>query len=690
MTELPKAIEDTNKVILLSDIAWELKFESPQKAREYLDSALMLAEQLNYKKGKGNAFNYRGVVEDIHGNSESAIEFFEKSLQIRSELGDKIGVAKLYNNIGNVNDNLGNQKESLESYLKALELYRELGDSLRVARASYNLSILYENVGNFQAAQDFILRYLRQAEVTKDSVAMADAYNVLGNIRTEKDDFDTAKDNYEKALSLHRNLNNQWAIGTVLNNIGNIYDSKGEKKMDEEDFEGLFGFFEKAIQYHLDAIKIRKELKDRDGEGESYNNIGLVYKNVGSYYSKINDPKRANEYWDSALNYLDTAYQIRQELGDQMGIMEVYNGFGDVYRRQGKFKKALDYTNQYLELAKELNNEKFLQNGYKDLARLYYELGDYKTAYEWRKEYDEFRYDRYNQDRLREFESRDVFYSDQQRQYENERQILIRDSKLQQATFFRNSLIAGAIGLLILIGLIYNRYLIKSKSNQELESKNKIIQSERERSDALLLNILPEDTANELKEKGKAAAKKYDSVTVLFTDFESFTQIAEKMEPEELVAELDECFRAFDEIISRYNIEKIKTIGDAYMCAGGLPKPNSTHPQDVINAAIEMRDFMTQFGEKQRKRGRPVFRTRFGIHTGPVVAGVVGSKKFAYDIWGDTVNLAARMESKSEPGKINISKYTQQLVKDCFEFENRGKLIAKNKGEVEMYFVEKT
>ncbi|MDF1865153.1 MAG: adenylate/guanylate cyclase domain-containing protein [Saprospiraceae bacterium] len=685
---LPNASEDTNKVILLSDIAWELKFEDPQKARSLLDSALSLAKALNYQKGEGNAYNYRGVVEDIHGNSEVAIEFFEKSLLIRQELGDKIGVAKLYNNIGNVNDNLGNQKASLQSYFEALKLYRELGDSVRVARASYNLGISYENVGNFQAAQEFILQYLSLAEITKDSTAMANAYNVLGNIRTEKDDFTAALDNYQTALFLHKSQNNQWEIGTALNNIGNTYDSQGEQKMDKKEFDGLFSFFENATKYHLEAIDIRKELEDLDGEGESYNNIGLVYKNIGSYYLKIGDPKQANEYWERALNFLDTALQIRQELGDQFGLIEVYNGFGDVYRRQEKYKTALDFTKKYLAIAEESNNEKFLQNGYKDLARLYNSLGDFKEAYKWRKEYDELRYERYNKDRLKEFESREVFYSDRQKEWENERELLVRDSKLKEAAIFRNSLIVGAIGLLLLIGLIYNRYLIKSKSNQELESKNKIIEIERERSDALLLNILPEATANELKENGKAAAKKYESVTVLFTDFESFTKIAEKLSPEQLVAQLDECFRAFDEIISRHNIEKIKTIGDAYMCAGGLPEKNNTHAEDIIRAALEMRDFMTQFGEKQRKEGRPEFRTRFGIHSGPVVAGVVGSKKFAFDIWGDTVNVASRMESKSEPGKVNISKDTYNLIKQQFRFENRGKLIAKNKGEIEMFFVE--
>ncbi|RMG81413.1 MAG: adenylate/guanylate cyclase domain-containing protein, partial [Bacteroidetes bacterium] len=259
---------------------------------------------------------------------------------------------------------------------------------------------------------------------------------------------------------------------------------------------------------------------------------------------------------------------------------------------------------------------------------------------------------------------------------------------LQKAKILRNSLIGGATGLLLFLFLLWNRYRMKVRTNQELEAKNKIIEAEKARSEALLLNILPRQTAEELKATGKAAARKYDSVTVLFTDFVAFTQIAEQTQPEELVAELDECFRAFDDIISRFNIEKIKTIGDAYMCAGGLPEKNDTHPEDVVRAALEMRDFMTHFAEKQRANGRPEFKIRLGIHTGPVVAGVVGSKKFVYDIWGDAVNLAARMEQSGVPGKVNISRHTFELVRGKFRTEYRGKIEAKNKGPVEMYFIE--
>ena len=222
------------------------------------------------------------------------------------------------------------------------------------------------------------------------------------------------------------------------------------------------------------------------------------------------------------------------------------------------------------------------------------------------------------------------------------------------------------------------------KSYDEIAMKNTIIEEEKRRSEELLLNILPEETARELLREGHAKSRRYDLVTVMFTDFVGFTQIAESQKAEDLVQRIDKYFRAFDEITLRYGVEKIKTIGDAYMCVGGLPVVNITNPVDVLNAAVDIMRFMEQ--EQDQEQGH-LFNLRVGVHTGTVVAGVVGKHKFQYDIWGDAVNVAARMEQNSIPGRINISSATFDLVKDHFNCEYRGKIMVKHKGELEMYFV---
>ena len=210
---------------------------------------------------------------------------------------------------------------------------------------------------------------------------------------------------------------------------------------------------------------------------------------------------------------------------------------------------------------------------------------------------------------------------------------------------------------------------------------------EKEKTEALLANVLPKNTADEIMAKGKATKIKYNFVTVLFSDIQGFTKIAEEMNPEVLIDELDKFFFYFDSVVEKYGIEKIKTIGDAYMCAGGIPEKNRTNPVEVILAALEMRIYMNKLKETSELEGMKYWDIRIGIHTGTVVAGVVGHKKLSYDIWGDTVNTASRMESSGEAGKINISGTTYEFVKEFFTCEYRGKMPVKYKGELEMYFV---
>ncbi len=239
-----------------------------------------------------------------------------------------------------------------------------------------------------------------------------------------------------------------------------------------------------------------------------------------------------------------------------------------------------------------------------------------------------------------------------------------------------------------------NKNLIQSlqEANQNLEQKVKErtieVEHQKKEIENLLHNILPEEIAEELRQSGQAKPMHYEVVSVLFTDFKGFTNLAEVLEPVELVHELNHCFIHFDEIIEKHGLEKIKTIGDAYMCAGGIPIPNESNPIDAVRAALEMQAFVKDWQKSRTEEGKPSWELRLGIHTGPIITGVIGKKKFAYDIWGDTVNVAARMESSGEVGKVNISGSTYDYVKDHFACTYRGKVQAKNKGEIDMYFVE--
>lgn len=221
----------------------------------------------------------------------------------------------------------------------------------------------------------------------------------------------------------------------------------------------------------------------------------------------------------------------------------------------------------------------------------------------------------------------------------------------------------------------------------EVVKQSKEIDGQKVRIEELLLNILPKEISEELKENGKATARRHDNVSVMFTDMKGFTKAAENMTPEQLVNELDECFIHFDAIVGKYGIEKIKTIGDSYMCACGVPVADKYHAWKSALAALEVRTLMAKWKAEREAQGLDPWLLRIGIHSGPLVAGVVGKRKFAYDIWGDTVNTASRMESSGEIGEVNISETTYHLVKDRFVCEHRGAVEAKNKGKINMYFV---
>lgn len=271
---------------------------------------------------------------------------------------------------------------------------------------------------------------------------------------------------------------------------------------------------------------------------------------------------------------------------------------------------------------------------------------------------------------------------------QQETQLTAANAELAQQRAERNLLLSlGALVAVIAVGYFLRSRVLR-QHNRILAIKNQLIREEKQRSEELLLNILPFTIAEELKKNGVAEARQYESVSVLFTDFVNFTKIAETMSPQQLVCDLDYCFKQFDTIIQRNGLEKIKTIGDAYMCASGLPTPQYDHAQRIVRAALAMQDFLNDWKAERIARNEPFFEARIGIHTGNLVAGVVGSKKFAYDIWGDTVNLAARIESAGVAGRVNISAETYRLVNADFDCTPRGKILTKSKGELDMFFVE--
>lgn len=401
----------------------------------------------------------------------------------------------------------------------------------------------------------------------------------------------------------------------------------------------------KSLKYFEQAQKLAIQLNDKPGLALSYYNLSLVHSTLGNKTESENFKRL----------YYDTKESIKnkQDIADLSS--QVQNATNELKDKIDKLtEKERDILTQEAELI-------MLDTALDQTQREKEDLNKALT--------------------MSKMELR--IKDDEIKLKEQERRI-----ELEQEKAVRNLFIACFIIVLVVAFFIYRGFRQKQKTNSELSEKNRLIAKEKERSEELLLNILPVETADELKKFGKASPRYYSEVSVLFTDFKNFTRFAEKLTPDQLVAEIDFCFRKFDEITTRHGLEKIKTIGDAYMCASGVPVQNSNNAVSIVAAAIEIRDFMVEMRKERQAKGDDYWEIRIGINTGPIVAGIVGIRKFAYDIWGDTVNIAARMESGGEAGKINISGTTYELVKKQFTCTYRGKVEAKNKGEIEMYFVE--
>jgi class 3 adenylate cyclase len=375
---------------------------------------------------------------------------------------------------------------------------------------------------------------------------------------------------------------------------------------------------------------------------------------------------------------------IAEKLDDELQHMRAFKGIANISVEQKDYKLAINYYQKAKTLAENLQANVELKEIYEEMSVIYSKIGDYSNAFLFKSKYANIKDTLYNVETAKKL--KDFQFDFDLTKKQGEINLLTKDKELSEAElarqrFARNALAIGAVMLLIIAFVIYRNYRIKAKSN-------KILDKQKDEIEHLLLNILPAEVAEELQTTGHSTPRHYENVSVLFTDFKGFTTIADKFTPVELVKELNTCFMAFDNIIEKYGLEKIKTIGDSYMCAGGIPVPDDKHVYNIVKAGLEIQKFIETYNDSCKLIGRECWNIRIGIHVGPVVAGVVGKKKYAYDIWGSTVNIASRMESNGAPEKVNISSTTYELIKDRFVFHHRGKIHAKNVGEIDMYFVE--
>jgi len=558
----------------------------------------------------------------------------KQALQLSVSSNYQKGIRSACVRIGSVWMAKGRNDSSFHYLYKAFDISYNSHDNEGLTGIAILLGYAHLYQGGSDSAFYYFYEGLKYGRRSNSPELNTQIYNSLGNLFSEYKD-------YSKSLSYYR-------IGLFLAN---------KNKQVTEQITALMGIggnyyllkkYPQALKYFLMADSVSRTIDITIALYQNLNNLALCY-------AEIHDEKNALKYYHQARLFYQTN-------GMQSDEANLYYNMACLFSNTSNKDSAYYYLIRAIRTAEMINEFNRVAECRKLLSELYAGKGEYHKAYNTLVTYIDLSDSLLNTEKVKSI-------SEMQTKYETnlkERKIEVLNLQNQSRTRERNFLLTGLVVLFLFSSLLF--------------WQRNVVKKEKNRSDTLLLNILPLEVADELKKYGKSKAKQYSNVTVMFADFVDFTTLSEQLSPTELVEEINRNFVAFDHIMDKYGIEKIKTIGDAYLAVCGLPNEFPDHAERMIHAAIELQEFI--------KKENSLFRLRVGINSGPVVAGIVGTRKFAYDIWGDTVNTANRMESIGAPTKINISQSTYMLSRDKFIFQYRGKVNAKGKGEVDAYFVE--
>ena len=595
------------------------------------------------------------------GDSKKALAFFDKAINIYQSIGETQKVGNSYYYLGYIYFYQGNYSKALLFQKKAMEIFKKTGDKKGVSETLNNMAAVYSSLGNYPQAVELLRQaVVIQEEIGDKTMTAVITGNIAGIYSTMKD-YDNTLKYSSKASSIFKEIKENRGVAKMLIETGYVFMKRGN--------------FDNAFKDFNESLKIAIEEKDKAIEIEALSNLGEL-----SYVQS--DFQKAYQYYNRCLENAEKMDYLRYKGTTRVAI-------GNIFHQIKKPKEAVEKCKAGLKIAENLGAISVKKDACECLYKSYESLGNAQLALQYYKKVNVLD----DSLQLKETANKMVTMEFQKQQLADSVAFVKKEAvvelkhqeEIRQKEKQRNLIIASlGVMLLVAAGLWSSlRFVRKSRAALSIE---------KDRSEALLLNILPADVAEELKEKGSVTAKDFELVSILFTDFKSFTQTAETMSPQSLVEEINVCFQAFDLISEKYHIEKIKTIGDAYMAAGGMANTDANALKNTVLAGLEMQAFVKQRVIENQQAQKPAFEMRLGIHAGPIVAGIVGVKKFQYDIWGDTVNTASRMESNGAVGKVNISETLYQILKDdvSFVFEPRGSIEAKGKGEMSMYFVEMT
>ena len=541
------------KSILLSCIILALQQVSIAQ-NPTIDSLQAMLKNTGQDTNRVNILNSLSY-ELLYSNTDTTIYFATLAKNLSEKLNYSKGSASAYLRLGQAYNNLGNYDQSEMFLSKALSFST---DKLTTAKIYINIGINHYEMSNYPEALKNYFTGLKEFEEAGDKKAVGSVYNNIALIYSDMGNYDEALKNHIAAKTIREaNGDNRGIAGSQIN-IGIIY--------------FLMGNYTEALKNYFAAEKMYEELGDKKEVALAYSHIGVVYKNQ-------------QKYADALKNYF-TALKIQEEIGDKEGIAGSYYNIGTAEVEDGKPQQAREWLMKALQLAKDIRIRTTIQDSYLSLSLMDSALGNYKDAYENHKMYILYRDSIANKENTEKIVQQKMQYEFDKKETQSRLEQAVTKKELQRQKLLRNGFVGG-FAIVLLFALVF------------LSQRNKI-KKEKKRSDELLLNILPDEVANEIKQNGHSKPKTFSMVTVMFTDFKDFTHVSQNISAELLVDELDYCFSAFDKMLQKYKIEKIKTVGDAYLCASGLPVSSFTHATDMVSVAIEIRNFML---ERKKEKG---------------------------------------------------------------------------------------
>ncbi|MBN2897477.1 MAG: tetratricopeptide repeat protein [Clostridia bacterium] len=573
---------------------------------------------------------------------ERTMQHFQESYALSLEYDYPSLAGHSKNGYGMVWLTLNDYTKALQSFQQSLEYFETANDQQGMAYATGNLGAVYDALGNYDLALENYLNAARINEELGNKEEMASNYNNIGTIHSSQNDFETAFDYYTKAITIFEEIESKEGQAYTYTNLGHFFSH--------------YNYQDEAYGFYLKALRLNIELDDKVNLADSFNNIARIFE--------------IKENYEDAAEYYTNALGIYQELDNLKGAINVTNNLGTIEYKKYNFERALELHNSAFEASKALQYNEGLESAIFNLSMDYEALGETSKAIDFKSLYIELQKVIFSEDQSENIANAQIVYETEKKDAEIEQKA--QELKDQAARMRRQLIVLGVAGAIIVLVSILGY----------------IIYKERQKSEKLLLNILPKKVANDLKVYGKTEPENFENCSVYFSDIVSFTSTSENLEPKYLIEELSDIFTTFDGIMDKYGCERIKTIGDAYMAVSGMPVPAEHHAENMIDAALDILDALKARGEQAEIN----WRIRIGINSGKIVGGVVGVKKYLYDVFGDTINTASRMESNSEPMRLNISPSTYAIVKDRtdkYTFTERAAIEVKGKGLLKMYFVDR-